>query len=294
MQEIESRTFLMRYPETLVNELFAVRLEMGLPCIQGVVTIESLKIEDIRASVAAFFFMIMRKEMPKEPVHFGLGECTSYSMVHLLATQKPDNFTSLFHFNTMYQVLSVGEVPIMSYAKQFTSFLKEITIIKVNDLQISCIDVVEVEGEFSEVICPVVADQIFCNKIDVDLDTSLGGEASLEKFVMIFGRHIKGDSFQVIMPKYNALWDLEAIYYSDMNVSIRVQNSESLFVRVSGRHADGSSNVLKCYVIENGEWNIRLIYRIKYTQYAKYVPRPSTFFSEKCEKKIRDYFSFLG
>jgi len=85
-------------PFLLGQKLHAMYLKLGLPCVSGIVTGDTLKNPEIRRSVAAFFYSVMESKILAEPVHFGCIGSAYYNQIAICVTQKKYDFIEIGPF----------------------------------------------------------------------------------------------------------------------------------------------------------------------------------------------------
>jgi hypothetical protein len=296
---IDNRVFLNSNPTWLSQRLLAIRLKIGLPVIEGPIAVESLKDEQIRRSVSAYFFMILHQKMPKEVVHFGVQHVDNYKLLNLISTQKKDEFEIDFEYG-----YSSGSVTIPGYDTLNDFFASR-------SYKLAKVDVVHpIAGSGMSKILPIYGDggldpvvtfKIPTMKMESDFDrvrVPCDEEMDLSETLTVVGTGRVGTLIEVCVPAIDSVIDMGAQDFSDVEIMGRQTCSKGVDIGVSD---DYGPEMVMGYLTSR-EYSITITYRLKARRVSKFVscvtfsddPILYKCFRSYCvkmKKRVRDFFS---
>jgi len=267
---IDIRAFLNSNPLWLSQRLLAVRLRLRLPVLEGPLSPEDLRNESIRRSVSAYYHMVLHQEMPLEAVHFGIQHVVNYKLMHLIATQKKDEFESLFHYSyKLGNVVSDGEKSIQEMVDEKEGEMhKYIPVVLPSNVvdsvceaeSIPVLDVEEVVVTF-----PVKGKTIESSAAVL----LVRGEEDLKitERICVSGVNVPGQKLNVAIPGIDAVVDMSLYQFTHMDVERSVEfNGVSSFDTMD----DISPEFHPVRVISR-EWSIIVTYILSSNDYHQYV-----------------------
>lgn len=301
-KKYDNKFFLQSNPHWLSQKCYAIRMELGLPCLDGEVTLQSLQVEEIRRAVAAYFHMIFRGEMVKEPVHFGVQNCKQYSFIQLVATQKPDVFEAEFEFDWQGRNLTVADKPIQAYLDKAKFAIKSIEIVGVDEWE-SRVDEKKgysITSPMVNVVSPVILDFPRISGVAMEKVQIEEPEIEYKEQVILYaGVGDRGDKLNILIPPYTNVMDMRNIGYDIIDLDTDISN-DSIAILRRNKQSPTKLSVLDCAIVDPVRekyinWSLAVRYRLRYRK--KYEFRRSSYLSTpyawKLQKRIVSYLAEL-
>jgi len=301
---IDKNVFLGSNPGWLSQRLLAIRLRLSLPIIEGPISLVDLKDERIRRAVSAYYHMIMKQEMPTEVVHFGVQHVSNYSVLHLAATQKRDDFEVLFSYGYAKDDVTIkGFLGVSDYCDQY--IIKEQARIAVVIPNHECNSIENTMSIWKEDLCPSVVtfpipSQVRPSTLLLDRIES-PFPCRLEAVISVNGSDKIGSMVSLAVPGIDAVIDMKR--YEFYNVSAIGKAIESNGIEIVSGNDGPLPELIPC-VIKKNMWSVVVRYFVVSESCWKYkIPdffsantRKATKYRVHCgklEKQIRSFFSLL-
>lgn len=238
-----------------------------------------------------------------ETVHFGVQHVVDYKLLHLLATQKRDDFESMFHYSYKFGVLVAdGDKSIQEMVDERAEDAQRgITVV---------LPLIEENSicKVSTVVPQIVEDVVVTFPVKgktLESSSSLlyvagSEELCMQEMLCVSGVNEIDTTLSVVVPGFDAIFDLGAYTFSDMRVE---RKFDFLGVTSFETLDEFSSEMCSVQVVER-EWSILVTYTLSSSNYHQYVMCRKiigdTVISnqlkrryDKFDKKVREFFRIL-
>jgi len=295
-------------PNWLSQRLLAIRLHLGLPCVQGHISAQSLRNETLRRSVSAYFHMILNSEMPDEPVHFGVQHAVDYKLMLLVCTQKLDVFKSLFSYGYEKDDVVVGGLPIADYILANSTdriFAMSTVHSNVDSDSVEILSTAHASEIGDLVIVPSLPPVSRDSTIDY-VRVECNEKISFHQDVLFTGEQPKGTKITLLVPSIDDFFDTDSVSFSSMSPSRKYSSNGIEFFEYFDD--DRLTSQLVTLQVLSSPWDLVITLGFKGRISAKYLPSniyaPRFNFDRRVlmvrdrmlslEKRIRRYFLRLS
>jgi hypothetical protein len=272
-------------PYIMARKLLTYRSRNGFPCIEGPVTMESFKNEEIKKAVFAFFVSVMSRVILNEPVHFGLIGSPQYNLFAAICTQ---NSKYCFTEKCKYEWREdprTGRGEMFVGGQEFWKVeetvqkLEIIVPVMAGDSVDRIVDI-DCLAPLSEAptICPlpeIRVDPVGFDVVDYEIESDESEDEEVVSYVS--GTATVGDTMNVVVPRMIVVMNTTGKRNWLMTYSTKVMEIDVTGMRIDDRRhivlQDSECDLDYCYYayITGPAFSIRITYkwRGRYTFYSE-------------------------